>query len=163
MFSAEEEVRRIHILGVARSRNALEKLVGECKFNRNSRYVLLELDAQGENLQEVLAGLGIRGTMTGAQYLHDAVMIAMEDQESVKHITKLMYPQLARLHGVTAGRIERAIRVAIERSWKSGDSGYKRKVFRELAAPGQPRPTNATYIAAVADYFKRTAGSDYTI
>lgn len=63
--------------------------------------------------------------MAGAQYLHDAITFALEDHELIERITKLLYPQIAKVHNTTPSRIERAIRVAIERSWSLASMEYK--------------------------------------
>lgn len=154
MFQVAEGIKGIHILGVFESREALEGLLNTCPINPNSRYVLIEVGLQKETVQDVLTGLGVQGTMTGAQYLHDAVTIAMEDHETIERITKLMYPQIAKIHNTTPSRIERAIRVAIERSWPVANEEYKRKIFGDLAAPGRGRPTNTDYIEMVVNYLR---------
>lgn len=154
MFQISEGIKGVHIMGVFESREALEGLLRTCPINPNSRYVLIEVGLQRETVQDVLAGLGVLGTMTGAQYLHDAVTIAMEDPETIERITKLMYPQIAKLHNITSSRVERAIRVAIERSWPVAGMEYKRRVFGELAAPGRDRPTNTEYIQRIVNYLR---------
>lgn len=116
MFQVAEGIKGVHILGVVQSKDALEDLLKICPINPQSRYVLIEVGMQKETVQDVLTGLGIVGTMAGAQYLHDAITFALEDHELIERITKLLYPQIAKVHNTTPSRIERAIRVAIERS-----------------------------------------------
>lgn len=153
MFQMAEGIKGVHILGVVQSRKALENLLKTCPMNPMSRYVLIEVGMQKETVQDVLTGLGILGTMAGAQYLHDAVTIALEDYEMIERITKLMYPQIAKLHNTTPSRVERAIRVAIERSWPLADPEYKRMIFGE-AAGDDTRPTNTHYIQYIVNYLK---------
>lgn len=113
MFQVAEGIKGVHILGVVQSKDALEDLLKICPINPQSRYVLIEVGMQKETVQDVLTGLGIVGTMAGAQYLHDAITFALEDHELIERITKLLYPQIAKVHNTTPSRIERAIRVEL--------------------------------------------------
>ena len=109
MFQVAEGIKGVHILGVVQSKDALEDLLKICPINPQSRYVLIEVGMQKETVQDVLTGLGIVGTMAGAQYLHDAITFSLEDHELIERITKLLYPQIAKVHNTTPSRIERAI------------------------------------------------------
>lgn len=154
MFQVAEGIKGVHILGVVQSKDALESLLKTCPMNPKSRYVLIEVGMQKETVQDVLTGLGVLGTMAGAQYLHDAITIALEDHEMIERITKLMYPQIAKIHSTTPSRIERAIRVAIERSWPLASQEYKKSVFGEAVANGSTRPTNTQYIQCIVNYLR---------
>lgn len=154
MYQIAEGIRGVHILGVFQDRGALDKLLQRCPINPHSRYVLMEVCMEQETVQDVLSGLGVNGTMSGAQYLHDAVIIALKDQEAVERITKLMYPRIAKMYNSSASRVERAIRVAIEKSWDNAEPEFRKVVFGPLGASGCERPTNTEYIQLVAHYLK---------
>lgn len=154
MFQVAEGIKGVHILGVVQSKDALEDLLKICPINPQSRYVLIEVGMQKETVQDVLTGLGIVGTMAGAQYLHDAITFALEDHELIERITKLLYPQIAKVHNTTPSRIERAIRVAIERSWSMASMEYKKRIFGEMASVNSTRPTNMQYIQCIVNYLK---------
>lgn len=154
MFQVADGIKGVHILGVVQSKEALEGLLKTCPMNPKSRYVLIEVGMQKETVQDVLTGLGVLGTMAGAQYLHDAITFALEDHEMIERITKLMYPQIAKIHDTTPSRIERAIRVAIERSWPLASPEYKKCIFGEIAANDNARPTNTQYIQCIVNYLK---------
>ena len=104
MFQVAEGIKGVHILGVVQSKDALEDLLKICPINPQSRYVLIEVGMQKETVQDVLTGLGIVGTMAGAQYLHDAITFALEDHELIERITKLLYPQIAKVRAVLSAR-----------------------------------------------------------
>lgn len=154
MYQIAEGIRGVHILGVFESKEALERLLAVCPINPRSRYVLMEVGLERETVQDVLAGLGVNGTLIGAQYIHDAVTIALKDHETIERITKLMYPQIAKMYNTTASRVERAIRVAIEKSWSDADPEYRKKVFGKLGAEDSIRPTNTEYISIIVHYLK---------
>ena len=48
------------------------------------------------------------------RYLRDAIMMSVDDKEMLNSITKILYPSIAKQHGTTPSRVERAIRHAIE-------------------------------------------------
>ena len=144
MFQVAEGIKGVHILGVVQSKDALEDLLKICPINPQSRYVLIEVGMQKETVQDVLTGLGIVGTIT----------FALEDHELIERITKLLYPQIAKVHNTTPSRIERAIRVAIERSWSLASMEYKKRIFGEMASVNSTRPTNMQYIQCIVNYLK---------
>lgn len=154
MYQIAEGIKGVHILGVFENKESLEELLSMCPINPRSRYVLMEVGLDKETVQDVLAGLGVSGTLVGSQYLHDAITIAMEDHEMIERITKLMYPKIAKMHGTSTSRVERAIRVAIEKSWQEGDPEYRKKIFGSMGVPDSERPTNTEYISMIVRYLK---------
>ena len=76
-------------------------------------------------LEQAISGfmleLGIPAHLRGYQYLRSAVEMCVEDMELVGSVTKLLYPDLAKMHKTTDQKIERAIRNAIEVSWERGN------------------------------------------
>ena len=91
MFQVAEGIKGVHILGVVQSKDALEDLLKICPINPQSRYVLIEVGMQKETVQDVLTGLGIVGTMAGAQYLHDAITFALEDPKILSYWSHLCF------------------------------------------------------------------------
>lgn len=116
----------------------------------------------GQELEQAISGfmleLGIPAHLRGYQYLRSAVEMCAEDMELVGSVTKLLYPDLAKLYHTTDQKIERAIRNAIEVSWERGNSALFEQLFGYCNAPEYSRPTNSEYIAAVADYIRLKYG-----
>lgn len=98
--------------------------------------------------------LGIPAHLRGYQFLRSAVRMCVQDMELVGSVTKLLYPDLARMYGTTAQKIERAIRNAIEVSWERGNSDIFEELFGYRNTSEYSRPTNSEYIATVADYIR---------
>ena len=78
-------------------------------------------------------------------------MMAVRDMRVVGSVTKLLYPEIARQYGTSNGKVERAIRNAIEISWERGNRQTFDRMFGYCMESGQGRPTNSEYIAAIAD------------
>ena len=102
--------------------------------------------------------LGIPAHLRGYQYLRSAVEMCAEDMELVGSVTKLLYPDLAKLYKTTDQKIERAIRNAIEVSWERGNSALFEQLFGYCNSNEYSRPTNSEYIATVADYIRLKYG-----
>lgn len=109
-------------------------------------------------LEEAISGfmleLGIPAHLRGYQYLRSAVEMCAEDMELVGSVTKLLYPDLAKMHKTTDQKIERAIRNAIEVSWERGNGVLFEELFGYGNSDEYSRPTNSEYIAAVADHIR---------
>ncbi|MDE6882824.1 MAG: sporulation initiation factor Spo0A C-terminal domain-containing protein [Lachnospiraceae bacterium] len=109
-------------------------------------------------LEQAISGfmleLGIPAHLRGYQYLRSAIEMCAEDMELVGSVTKLLYPDLAKMHKTTDQKIERAIRNAIEVSWERGNGILFEELFGYNNSEEYSRPTNSEYIAAVADYIR---------
>lgn len=110
-----------------------------------------ELERQ---ISRFMLELGIPAHLRGYQFLRSAVLMCVQDMELVGSVTKLLYPDLARMYGTTAQKIERAIRNAIEVSWERGNSDIFEELFGYRNTSEYSRPTNSEYIATVADYIR---------
>ena len=115
-----------------------------------------------QELEQAISGfmleLGIPAHLRGYQYLRSAVEMCAEDMELVGSVTKLLYPDLAKMYKTTDQKIERAIRNAIEVSWERGNSALFEQLFGYCNSNEYSRPTNSEYIAAAADYIRLKYG-----
>ena len=116
----------------------------------------------GQELEQAISSfmleLGIPAHLRGYQYLRSAVEMCTKDMELVGSVTKLLYPDLAKLYKTTDQKIERAIRNAIEVSWERGNSALFEQLFGYCNSNEYSRPTNSEYIATVADYIRLKYG-----
>lgn len=99
----------------------------------------------------MMIDMGIPAHLRGYHYMRTAAVMAVEDMKVVGSVTKLLYPEIARRYNTTNGKVERAIRNAIEISWERGNRHTFEKMFGYCMESGQGRPTNSEYIAAIAD------------
>lgn len=65
-------------------------------------------------VSDFMLELGIPAHLRGYQFLRSAVEMCVGNMELVGSVTKLLYPDLAKLYQTTDQKIERAIRNAIE-------------------------------------------------
>lgn len=107
-----------------------------------------------KTISDFMLELGIPAHLRGYQFLRSAVKMCVEDMELVGSVTKLLYPDLAKMYQTTDTKIERAIRNAIEVSWERGNSDLFEELFGYSNTLEYTRPTNSEYIAVVADYIR---------
>ena len=100
---------------------------------------------------EVIHQVGVPAHIKGYQYLREAIMMAVEDIESVSAITKVLYPSIAKKFHTTSSRVERAIRHAIEVAWDRGDLETLQSYFGYTVSGVKGKPTNSEFISMIAD------------
>ncbi len=103
---------------------------------------------------EIIHQIGVPAHIKGYQYLRDAILMAVEDGEIINAVTKRLYPAVAKRHGTTSSRVERAIRHAIEVAWDRGDVDTLTAYFGYTIHNERGKPTNSEFIALIADRFR---------
>lgn len=108
-----------------------------------------------EAIDQALADLGVPDHLLGYRYLQSAICMAVAEPDTVYCITSLLYPGVARRYGTTAQLVERAIRHAVECGWNRCDGAMREQYFGGKIKPGRFKPTNAEYIARLANIIRR--------
>lgn len=100
---------------------------------------------------DIIHQIGIPAHIKGYHYLRHAIILAINDDEMLESITKLLYPSVAAHFDTTASRVERAIRHAIETAWDRGDVDVLNGMFGYTISVGKGKPTNSEFIALITD------------
>ena len=100
---------------------------------------------------EIIHEIGIPAHIKGYQYVRAAIVLVVEDMESINAVTKVLYPTVAKKFSTTPSRVERAIRHAIEVAWDRGDLETLQKFFGYTVSNIKGKPTNSEFIAMIAD------------
>lgn len=100
---------------------------------------------------QIMLDMGIPAHLKGYHYLREAILISERDMRTVTSVTKLLYPSIAKRYHTTDQKVERAIRNAIEVSWKRGNVQTFEELFGYSSVSGRQRPTNSEYICRLAD------------
>ncbi len=103
---------------------------------------------------QTLHKIGVPAHIKGYQYLREAILMAIDDEENINAVTKLLYPGVAKKYGTTSSRVERAIRHAIEVAWDRGDVEVLNSFFGYTIQSSRGKPTNSEFIAMLADKFR---------
>lgn len=100
---------------------------------------------------QIIHELGIPASIAGYRYVRYAIMLVVQEPEMLNHVTKVLYPEVAKHFGTTGSRVERAIRHAIEVAWERGDVDVLQQWFGYTVSNTKGKPTNAEFIGLVAD------------
>ncbi len=103
---------------------------------------------------EIIHQIGVPAHIKGYQYLRDAILMAIDDDDIINAVTKQLYPTIAKRHNTTSSRVERAIRHAIEVAWDRGDVDVLNSYFGYTIHNDRGKPTNSEFIAMIADKFR---------
>ena len=79
-------------------------------------------------ISHMMLDMGVPANLKGYRYVRAAVLMAEEDMKVVGSVTKLLYPEIAKRYNTTDGKVERAIRNAIEISWESANKKSSRNL-----------------------------------
>lgn len=102
-------------------------------------------------ITDIIHQIGVPAHIKGYHYLREAIIMAVDDIEIMNSVTKCLYPSVAKKHGTTSSRVERAIRHAIEVAWDRGDVDVLNSYFGYTIHSGKGKPTNSEFIALIAD------------
>ncbi|MNI78924.1 Stage 0 sporulation protein A [compost metagenome] len=95
--------------------------------------------------------VGVPAHIKGYQYIREAILAAVNNEDIINAVTKTLYPNLASKFSTTPSRVERAIRHAIEVAWNRGQMEMHDKIFGYTVNSNKGKPTNSEFIAMIAD------------
>jgi len=126
-----------------------EELSGNTVLGASGFYALIT---------NTLHDVGVPAHIKGYQYLRDAISMSIQDENCINAVTKILYPAIAKKHGSTASRVERAIRHAIEVAWDRGNIDTLQAIFGYTVSNIKGKPTNSEFIAMISDKLKVSTG-----
>lgn len=118
------------------------------KVGSNYGFTSTPLEVRVTNM---IHDVGVPAHIKGYQYIREAIMEVVEDEDIINAVTKTLYPNLASKFNTTPSRVERAIRHAIEVAWNRGQIEIHDKIFGYTVNSNKGKPTNSEFIAMIAD------------
>lgn len=107
-----------------------------------------------EKIDSVISGrlneIGIPAKLKGYRYMITAVKEVIGNDGALDAVTKILYPDVAKIHNSTPQRVEKAIRHAIEVAWTIDRESQFKKEFSYLVSMGKQRPTNSEFLAKLS-------------
>lgn len=126
--------------------------------NTNNNAMLASHDDNFESkITNIMQIVGIPAKLKGYQYIREAILLSIEQDDPSSKITKDIYPEIAKKFNSTSSRVERAIRHALEISWNTNGPSISNLLFGNSYMLGEKRPTNAEFIALITDRLKLEA------
>lgn len=104
-----------------------------------------------ERISDIFLALGIPVNNIGFKYMREGVKLAVSDPGILDHVTKELYPRIAKSFNTSKQNVERAIRHSLDKTWKQNKLSELTSVFGVRMRYGEQRPTNSEFIALVAD------------
>ena len=104
-----------------------------------------------KDVTDMIHEIGVPAHIKGYQYLREAIILSVSNNEMLNCITKVLYPTIAKKYETTPSRVERAIRHAIEVAWSRGRMETLDSLFGYTINTGKGKPTNSEFIALIAD------------
>lgn len=105
-------------------------------------------------VSQIMHQIGVPAHIRGYQYLREAIILSVRDNEMISSVTKILYPTVAKTFKTTPSRVERAIRHAIEVAWDRGDVDVLSSYFGYTIQNERGKPTNSEFIAMISDNLK---------
>lgn len=94
-------------------------------------------------VNELPLSLGIHATHLGYYYLTSALELLIEDERRLLHITKEVYPAVARKHHTTVACVDKNMRTLIDHIWSSDSKILLQKI---CLYPLTVRPTVSEFL-----------------
>ena len=140
------------LVGTTTANSVFEKRKAQYMFKPQSKSKkMAPIEVRVTNL---IHDVGVPAHIKGYQYLREAIIMAVENEEIINAVTKTLYPTLAKAFKTTPSRVERAIRHAIEVAWNRGQIEVHDKIFGYTVNSNKGKPTNSEFIAMLADLLR---------
>lgn len=104
-----------------------------------------------EQITTMLKNLGIAPNLRGYDYIKVALNMLQYEPGLIHMVTKRLYPEIADACGTTAGRVERAIRHAVEVSFNAMDPDDIQEYFGKCAKHYNGKVTNSEFLSILAE------------
>lgn len=106
--------------------------------------------AARREISALLQELGVPTQVRGYRQIKTAIELIIENPDILNAITKDLYPRVAMIHNTTDTRVERAIRHAVELTWRDGNIELLNKMFR-FGAERHGNVPNGAFLTKVAE------------
>ena len=122
------------------------------ELNMNNTFIIR---TNRGNIQDLLLNIGFPQHVYGYNYIIYGLELITANPEILHHITKELYPEIAKHFGSTPARVERAIRTAIQITWLYGNTQMINMIFGHTIRPDKGVPTNTQLLAGLYFFLKQ--------
>ncbi|MBS6646537.1 MAG: sporulation initiation factor Spo0A C-terminal domain-containing protein [Clostridiaceae bacterium] len=96
-----------------------------------------------EIVAKILRHFEVTSVYQGYDYTIYAMELTIKDNECLKYVTKMLYPEIARKYKTSWSCVERNIRTVVEIVWRNGGNKFFYEVTGEYI---EKRPRNAKFL-----------------
>ena len=115
---------------------------------------LCDYSPEAGSVKKLLLTIGFPQHVYGYEYILYAMELIHQEPSRIHHITKEIYPDVARHFSTTPARVERAIRHAIQTTWTYGNLQIIYRIFGNSIRPDKFYPTNTQMLAGLYYYLE---------
>lgn len=132
------------------------KLCDEIKrIHSMTKITLSDVHAEiKDKIVEILKLMNFSPKMFGYIYLREALFIAACSDKAKLNFSREVYPEVARKHDSNSACVERAIRIAIKKSWPKTSLHIKNLFFNADSLKNHEKPTNNEFIMTIGLYIR---------
>ena len=116
-------------------------------------------------IRKTLDQIGVKHNIKGYSYIIRAIEMCLEDRNKLNYIVKGIYAEIAQENNDKVTNVERAMRHAIEVSWKQGNLALINRIFGYTVSSDKGKPTNSEFVALITDfislYWEEIANDSY--
>ena len=127
--------------------------VAETRVNRPVTAVTRE--EVEEEVTVALRDVSVPPHLTGYLFLKKGIVATVLSDKGFIPATKELYPAIAEEFGTSAGKIERAIRGAIQKAWARKEQTNASQYFTYAGKYKSIKPTNSEFIATIASKIRQ--------
>lgn len=110
-----------------------------------------------QSVTKFLHKIGMPAHIKGYTYIRTAIIMTCKDTNAITHITKHIYPEIAKQYSTDSPKVERCIRHAILALWNRGNKNMLSEIFY---INKDKQPSNSEFIALVADHINMKKASN---
>ena len=107
----------------------------------------------------ILMQMGASPALLGYAYIKSAVVVIIENKSDWRQVTKVLYPEVAKIHGTTPSKVERAIRHCVEKMYLTGNIKYLTEIIPSYNMR-KGKVANSEFLATLAEYLKQGGDAD---
>lgn len=143
-----------NLLNTGNNKRIFDKILADDEEQEitNEKY-LFKLKVERE-VGKILRDLGMPANIKGYTYIKAAIIDLFYNTHLIGQVSKMIYPLIAKRYNSTSSRVERAMRHAIEVSWRRGNIDTINEIFGYTVDFDRGKPTNSEYINSIADHLK---------
>ena len=108
---------------------------------------------------DVLNQVGVPCSLRGRLYIESAIDM-VSNCNMIIPFTKTIYPEIAKTFETTPGRVERAIRHAVEVCFQNPENRFLFEVFGNTFSRGTGKLTNSEFIYGIKRYLEVNGGKE---
>lgn len=131
-----------------------ERIIKLCERDRKRHLLKNPAEAQANleaQITKIIHEIGIPAHIKGYKFLRSAILMCVNNPNLTNAITKVVYPTVAEEFYTTPSRVERAVRHSIEVAFDRGNIKVLTEYFGYTINLSRGKPTNAEFIAMIAD------------